>query len=537
MNIEKVLKSVEVTIDKFKKAFPDLVEYANFNRYKAETIEAILAYEKKATLLKKDLLLDELKKYFNTGKEIFDEGFHRGNNKDRADNVLVGMLEMNWIESFLNEINKPQKVALDPDDHKPKDMKQIFNLDNANNAYSFEPNNKLKSMVEKLKEIVPIKEKLQFYNDNIFSFSYSFPDGEICEYGFKRWRGCGNVLFKLIPNTEIFSLFLEIRANEIQRLKKLIESKEKTIDKIRVLFEDRAGNPDIDNEFFKIETNEFVTFIRNGAGVHPDGLEHYVLNLSYLSTSEDRKYYNEYLYNYYSHIFDNPESQPIINKLENFGFNYEIAISAFKIQMQNSLDFDRTLNTEIKRIENSFPLNDFNNIIYSYYESKNSEKWKCALLNAFINGVQFDLGIIKLEVQQLRDLIHIEQIFLYYKELLQMKKSGDFRALPPQTLKNEKVISEKLTAKHYVLTYVFDCNAIGESLPHGNKKELERIGNERLGAGKGNTFYKNYNSIVSKDLNAEKTLIDEAGENWRQILLKLSKNPERLETYLQSKQM
>jgi uncharacterized protein YeeX (DUF496 family) len=100
MNIEKVLKSVEVTIDKFKKAFPDLVEYANFNRYKAETIEAILAYEKKATLLKKDLLLDELKKYFNTGKEIFDEGFHRGNNKDRADNVLVGMLEMNWIKSL-----------------------------------------------------------------------------------------------------------------------------------------------------------------------------------------------------------------------------------------------------------------------------------------------------------------------------------------------------------------------------------------------------------------------------------------------------
>ena len=111
------------------------------------------------------------------------------------------------------------------------------------------------------------------------------------------------------------------------------------------------------------------------------------------------------------------------------------------------------------------------------------------------------------------------------------------KAIPPQPVEVETTIKEKLTAKHYVLTYVFDCNAIGESLPHGNKKELERIGNERLGAGKGNTFYKNYNTIIGKDLNAEQTLIDEAGENWRKILLQLSKNPEALETYLQSKQM
>jgi len=447
MNINIVLKSVDVTINKFKTVFPELVDYANIERYKAETIEAIFAYEKKATLLKKDLLLDELKKYFNTGREIFEEGFNKGNNKDRADNILVGMLEMNWIESFLTEINKPKELAIEQCSHKPKDMKQIFNLDNANNAYAYEPSDKLICMVDKLKEILSLKEKLQFYNDNIFSFSYSFPDGEICEYGFKRWRGCGDVLFKLIPGTEIFSLFLEIRANEIQRLKKLVDSKEKTIDKIRVLFEDRAGNPDIDNEFFKIETNEFVTFIRNGAGVLPDGLEHYVLNLSYLSKSEDKKYYNEYLYNYYSHIFNNPESQPLINKLENFGFKYEIAISQFKLQLENSLDFDKTLNAEIKRIDNHFPLNDFNNIIYSYYDYNRSEKWKCALFNAFANGVKFDFGIIKLEAEQVRDFIHIEQVFSYYKELIKMKKDGKFGAVLPQKQQTPELKKTDLNLK------------------------------------------------------------------------------------------
>ncbi|QQM28087.1 hypothetical protein [Elizabethkingia sp. M8] len=111
------------------------------------------------------------------------------------------------------------------------------------------------------------------------------------------------------------------------------------------------------------------------------------------------------------------------------------------------------------------------------------------------------------------------------------------KAIPPQTVEVETTINEKLTAKHYVLTYIFDCHATGELLPHGNKSKLERIGNERLGAGKGNTFYKNYNTIIGKDLNAEQTLIDVAGENWRNILLQLSNNPEVLETYLQSKQL
>jgi len=105
MNIEQVLKSVEDTIKKYKVAFPELAENANFTRYNAETIEAILAYEKKATLISKELVVSELEKHFNTAKEIFDESFHKSNKKGEADNLLIGMLEMAWIESFLNEIN------------------------------------------------------------------------------------------------------------------------------------------------------------------------------------------------------------------------------------------------------------------------------------------------------------------------------------------------------------------------------------------------------------------------------------------------
>ena len=70
------------------------------------------------------------------------------------------------------------------------------------------------------------------------------------------------------------------------------------------------------------------------------------------------------------------------------------------------------------------------------------------------------------------------------------------KALPPI---NSETDTEKYTAKHYLLAYLFECNAKGESYPIGNKKELERIGNERMGAGKGNRFYKVFNEVINKE--------------------------------------
>lgn len=110
----------------------------------------------------------------------------------------------------------------------------------------------------------------------------------------------------------------------------------------------------------------------------------------------------------------------------------------------------------------------------------------------------------------------------------------NLKALPPM---NSKTDTKKYTAKHYLLAYLFECSAKGESYPIGNKKELERIGNERMGAGKGNRFYKVFNEVINKDLNAEKDLFEIGGEYWRKAVIELSKDPELVENYLQSKQL
>ena len=58
-----------------------------------------------------------------------------------------------------------------------------------------------------------------------------------------------------------------------------------------------------------------------------------------------------------------------------------------------------------------------------------------------------------------------------------------------------------------------------------------------MGAVKGNRFYKVFNEVINKDLNAEKNLFEIGGEYWRKAVIELSKAPELVENYLQSKQL
>jgi hypothetical protein len=284
--------------------------------------------------------------------------------------------------------------------------------------------------------ILNVKDKLQFYNDNICSLSNNFYNGEIYEFGTTEyyWRGLGNLLFKAVPNENIYETYLEIRANEVKRLQCLIAGQSTTIEKLKILFEKRAGKLFFSNEACKVYTNDFITFLRNGAGAVPNNIKEYDIDLSYLRTSEEIKEYNQYLYNFYFKIFKKEAVLPIINGYEYNGFDFELTFKEFQNQLKNSLDIHKTLNNEIKRIELFFPLNDFNTIIYRHYDSNKPLQWQCALFNGFINGLQYDLGRIKLEVQQIKDLIHIEQVFCYYKELLELRKRGSFDNLQNITI-------------------------------------------------------------------------------------------------------
>jgi len=171
-------------------------------------------------------------------------------------------------------------------------------------------------------------------------------------------------------------------------------------------------------------------------------------------------------------------------------------------------------------------------------------------------------GLAVFAIDQRLDIEHYRQ---YYKVVINYLNSFAEDALPPQQIEkliseqNEAELSEKVgliyrnsiteydlppkainteteakkyTAKHYVLAYIFEGKAKGESFPRGNKKELERIGNERIGAGKGNRFYKVFNKFINRDLNTEIVLTEIVDENWRDAVIDLSKSPELVEDFL-----
>ncbi len=98
----------------------------------------------------------------------------------------------------------------------------------------------------------------------------------------------------------------------------------------------------------------------------------------------------------------------------------------------------------------------------------------------------------------------------------------------------------KYTAKHYVLAFLFDCLATGIKYMEycGKKKELETIGNSRVNNEiSGNRFYKVFNEItnIGKDLENKENLIYLAGDNWREIIINLSNEPDKVSEYLKEK--
>jgi len=146
----------------------------------------------------------------------------------------------------------------------------------------------------------------------------------------------------------------------------------------------------------------------------------------------------------------------------------------------------------------------------------------------FVN-VWIDTLINNKSIQETEDTNKIKS----YHEL--MVKEYEFPS--KQNTETPEPPKHKITAKHYTLSIIFDCHAIGKALPEG-KKEWESEGYKKTKKVKPNTIYKNRNIInCNIDLNKENDLIKNFGEHWKDIILSLSDNTEVLKQYLQKKQL
>lgn len=123
--MEKYLKIIDDTILVFEQKHPKCAEFAKkkIPKIKKETLDAIKRYQKDIDVLGINEITSTLELYLSSAKEVYNAGIdylqpHNGNDyKSAADNILIGMLEIKWITSFLNEARnliEPLKIEQTP---------------------------------------------------------------------------------------------------------------------------------------------------------------------------------------------------------------------------------------------------------------------------------------------------------------------------------------------------------------------------------------------------------------------------------------
>ena len=125
-----------------------------------------------------------------------------------------------------------------------------------------------------------------------------------------------------------------------------------------------------------------------------------------------------------------------------------------------------------------------------------------------------EISIIKLR--------YLDELIQYINGLIKPKESKDIKAN-----------KEKYPAIYYALTYIIELKAKGELLRAGRRNMLEAIGKEMNPNGSGNTFYKNVNRINRNNWTSSKQQLDYyIGDDWEDVILKLTKHPELVKAYI-----
>jgi len=285
---------------------------------------------------------------------------------------------------------------------------------------SIYPSKEIEEHGKKLLSISDLKERLEYYNSHICSLSYSYSEeGLHCFGEYEHFHGSGSVFFRVRSgNDEEFETYLRVRQKEIDRLKELIAEHHEYYEKLRCFLEKKAGQVRFDE--LEVKSNPWERFIINGGGTTPENLLGNNNEINLLpSTALERKSFNLYLRSYIQRLIADPVELHWIVEQKYEGFISPLGMEAFTEQLSRVSNKEGVIKAELNRIETKFRLNsltDYRDHLYPY-KIENLGLWQCALFSAFVNGYQFDYSRKQLTPDEMKALIHVEQVFDYYNEV------------------------------------------------------------------------------------------------------------------------
>ncbi len=310
-------------------------------------------------------------------------------------------------------------------------MKDVFDINFSEYISTYiSPSKEIEKHGETLLEITDLREKLEYYNQHICSVSFPLGDDGLHCYGeYDNHHGSGKIFFTKAQeklNSPDFDIYWEIRQSEIQRLKGLICSTDNYLEKLKFFIEHKAGQFRYD--YLTVKSNEWEKFIANGGGTTPPSLYGHNNEIDLKpATPEETKKYNLYLLEYVVQLTEKPFQFHRLVEDKYDRFLCEPAIRTFTSQLDKALNKEVTISNELKRIESKFSVGyliHYIEILYPYTIS-NLFQWQSALLNALINGHEYDFSRRQLSVHETKALFHVTQIFEYYKLLLELKTNNN----------------------------------------------------------------------------------------------------------------
>jgi hypothetical protein len=319
-------------------------------------------------------------------------------------------------------------------------MRDPLDLKFSNIFSSIKASKEIEEHGNQLLSINEVRARLQYYNTHICSLSYSSNlKGLHCCGQYDHFNGIGPFFFVQDENNSDFEIYVQERQQEIERLKSLIEKEQTYFGKLKGFLEARAGQLRFDE--LVVESTEWEMFIMNGGGPHPENLSgnHIEIKLR-PQTLDEVKSYNQYLYNYVQQLIRDPQKFHWLIEVKYEGFRAILAMETMRQQVKRALDKNAAIKTELNRIEFQFQFNRLPNYIEPLYTYRidNITLWQSALFNAFVNGHEFDYGRKQLTVDEMKALVHVEQVFTYYKYVHQLTEdvSGTFDEMFEEAVKN-----------------------------------------------------------------------------------------------------
>lgn len=330
------------------------------------------------------------------------------------------------------------------------------------------PCDELKKHGTKLQSIKGLRKQLQYYNENICSLAFYNYGSQLHIHGKKdSMGGDGRVFFEYQPGTKEFAIYLDERQKELNRITKILNSKTTYTEKLRAFFEHIKGEIRFDELY--LDSTAWTEFIASGDSAIPLHLSGKKVEINLQpSNPEQREAFNLYLLDFVQGL---PNRKHWLIDYSYKPFNSAEALNQFREQANRAMNKHNAVKQELDRVKDKFRINrlsDYTEYLYPY-DVQDYDLWINALVNAFLNGVDYDFSKQQLNIYLIKCYLHAKEIENYY------------RALNDNPLKAQKAVqaeTETELSERYLIpmdgTYSSAEKAFAHYFAHGKVTETNK---------------------------------------------------------------